>query len=248
MSSKCSIFYTYLLVLIHIVTAPLPSIFPVCFRDDPQLSNCIVRAVNVLKPRLATGDLGDGFRTIRLDPLYIPKITYGSTSRLQTKLTNIYLKGLNNFKIEKLHANINDIKFDMLFSFPRINMKSNYQMIFGYLGAPMFSEGQMLETFTNTKVRVVLKGRLYPKNGQRYFKFDPIYFKIVENTISFVDFTNFFPTTSFIGPFVKNYFINNAEFLNSKVYPDFEKALSETFTYVANQVALSATFDEAFPY
>ena len=93
MPSKCSIIYTYLLAFIHLVRAPLrklkshvnmikkdfifgffsASIFPVCFRDDPQLSNCIVQAVNVLRPRLTTGDLGDGFRTVRLDPLYIPK-------------------------------------------------------------------------------------------------------------------------------------------------------------------------------
>ena len=121
-------------------------------------------------------------------------------------------------------------------------------MIFGYLGAPMFSEGQMVETLRNTKVRVNMKGRLYLKNGERYMYFDPFYFKIIENTISHIDFTNFFPTTTFLGPIVKNYFVNNAEFLNSKVYPDFEKAFSETFTNLANQIAVSATFDEAFPY
>jgi len=120
-------------------------------------------------------------------------------------------------------------------------------MILGYFGAPMFSEGQMFERLANTKIRVNMKGKLYYKNGQRYFKFDPIYFKIIENSITLVDFTNLFPTTTFLGPFVKTYFVNNAEFLTSKVYPDFEKSFSEIFTQIANQIALSATYDEAFP-
>ncbi|XP_070496855.1 uncharacterized protein [Chironomus tepperi] len=245
MTSKYS---TFLLFFIHFVAAPLPSIFPVCFRNDPQLSNCIVQAVNALKPRLASGDLGDGFKTIRLDPLYIPKITYGSTSRLRTKLTNVYLKGVSNFNIEKLHANINDLKFDMILTFPKIDIKADYQMIFGYLGAPMFSEGQSYERLENSKVRVTMHGRLIDKNGQKFIKFDPFYFKIIENKINFIDFTNFFPSTTFLGPLIKNYFVNNADFLNAKVYPDFEKAFSDTFTYVANQIALGATFDEAFPF
>jgi len=54
----------------------LASIFPVCFRDDPQLSDCIVEAVNALKPRLITGDLGEGLRIPKIDPFYIPKYNF----------------------------------------------------------------------------------------------------------------------------------------------------------------------------
>jgi hypothetical protein len=44
---------------------------PVCHRSDPKISECIVRAVVSLIPRLATGDLGGGFNVPSLEPFYI---------------------------------------------------------------------------------------------------------------------------------------------------------------------------------
>ena len=49
------------------------SLLPVCVRDDPQLANCIINTLYTLRPRLATGDLGDGIKITRLDPVYIPR-------------------------------------------------------------------------------------------------------------------------------------------------------------------------------
>jgi len=62
------------------------SIFPVCFRDDPQLANCLIRTIKVLQSRMTTGDLGNGFRIPILDPLYIPK--YAKTNKKQRVLEN----------------------------------------------------------------------------------------------------------------------------------------------------------------
>ena len=135
----------------------------------------------------------------------------------------------------------------MILSFPKIDIAANYQMVFPLFGAPLFSEGQMYEGLANTKIRLIMKARLYNKNGQKYLKFDPFYFKILQNSVRFINFTNFFTSTIFIGPIAKNYIVNNIEFLTMNIYPHFEKAFSETFTQVANKIAVGATFDEAFP-
>ena len=127
-------------------------------------------------------------------------------------------------------------------------MRSNYKMKINIFGANIFSEGKMYEVLTNSKIRVILKGNLYTKNGQQYIKFDPIYVKILDNTINFIDFTNFLPQTTFLGPFVKNLVINNVEFLKKNIYPFFEKVFSDTFTRLANQIATQGSFDEIFPY
>ncbi|KAL7015287.1 hypothetical protein ACKWTF_016383 [Chironomus riparius] len=63
----------HLLIIINFSAALLPSIFPVCFRHDPQISSCLVQSVKAFQSRMTTGDLGDGFKIPRLDPLYIPK-------------------------------------------------------------------------------------------------------------------------------------------------------------------------------
>jgi len=137
--------------------------------------------------------------------------------------------------------------FDMTLSFPRINIKSNYKMIFGYLGAPIYSEGKIFENLVNTKVKFIIKGRLKNINGQRFLKFDPFYIKILETSIKFVNFTNFFPSTVLVGPIVKQFLIDNIDYFNDSIYPDFEKSFSEIFTNAANKIVLSAPFDELFP-
>ena len=111
-------------------------------------------------------------------------------------------------------------------------MRSNYKMILGYLGTPMFSEGQIYERLQNSKIRIIMKGKLYNRNGRRYLKFDPLYFKILENSVKFIDFTNFFPTSTILGPFVKSYLTSNAEFFHTEIYPELEQ---------------SAPYDEVFP-
>lgn len=49
------------------------SLFPVCFRNDPDISECIVQSVTALQPRLISGDLGDGFLIPVADPYNIPQ-------------------------------------------------------------------------------------------------------------------------------------------------------------------------------
>ena len=60
----------------------LATFFPVCLRDDPQLGQCIIQAINSLKPKLATGDLGQGFRIPPAEPLYIPRLAYYCAAQL----------------------------------------------------------------------------------------------------------------------------------------------------------------------
>ncbi|KAL7015289.1 hypothetical protein ACKWTF_016385 [Chironomus riparius] len=241
-------YFVILLLFIPLARAPIPFFFPVCLRDDPELSDCIVRAIKFLQPRLITGDFGNEFWIPKIDPFYIPKLTYGSDNMLKITILDGYARGGGRFKIEKLYVDIKDLRFDVILKFPRIDMRSDYKMKVNLFGAPLYSEGKMYEVLTNVKIRAILKGNLYTKNGQQYVKFDPIYIKILDNTINFIDFTNFLPQTTFLGPFVKNLVVNNVEFLKKNIYPFFEKVFSDTFTRIANQVATQGSFDEIFPY
>ena len=135
----------------------------------------------------------------------------------------------------------------MYLSFPRLDLSANYQMIFALFGSPLFSEGQVYETLTNVKVRVAFKAKIEFINEAQHLKFDPFYFKILQNTITYINFTNLFPNTIFIRPIVHNYLVNNIGYVTQTIYPDFERSLSETFTKVANELATGATFDELFP-
>ncbi|KAL7015286.1 hypothetical protein ACKWTF_016382 [Chironomus riparius] len=239
--------FVYLLLIKNFTIAPLPTIFPVCFRDDPHISDCLIQSVKMFQLRMTTGDLGDGFKVPRLDPLYIPKLKLGIENVLHTTMEDMNLRGFSKCSIEKLHVNMRDLKFDMIITIPQMDIVSNYKMEIRLLPCPLDSEGVRHEVMENVKIRIIMKGRLYQKNGQNYLKFDPIYFKILESSVKLLELTNFLPGF-IIAPIFKAYFQLNADFLFKTLYPDFEKNLSKIFTGAANQIVSNAPFDEIFPY
>ncbi|EAU77438.1 AGAP009384-PA, partial [Anopheles gambiae str. PEST] len=54
--------------------AALPSSIKVCSRNDPELSRCVIEAVNDLRPRLATGKISDQFQIPPLEPLALATV------------------------------------------------------------------------------------------------------------------------------------------------------------------------------
>lgn len=51
-----------------ISTAPK---IPTCRRNDANISHCIARAIEFLKPSLETGDFGGGYLVPKLEPMFI---------------------------------------------------------------------------------------------------------------------------------------------------------------------------------
>lgn len=82
-------------------TFPAPSIIP-CHRDNPDLDNCIIKAVENVRPLLATGDLGEGYRSPPLEPLYLDNIELGRGRQFEAVFSDMIVKGGSNFIINKL--------------------------------------------------------------------------------------------------------------------------------------------------
>lgn len=77
--------------------------FPQCKRNDPNLENCILQAVEVVKPRLLTGV--PEVSVPALDPFSVPTLKLDRTAnnlRLKATIKNMKAYGGSNFKIEKL--------------------------------------------------------------------------------------------------------------------------------------------------
>lgn len=82
-------------------TFSAPSIVP-CHRDNPDLDNCIIKAVENVRPLLATGDLGEGYRSPPLEPLYLDNIELGRGRQFEAVFSDMIVKGGSNFIINKL--------------------------------------------------------------------------------------------------------------------------------------------------
>lgn len=122
---------------------PTASSFKICPRNSPNLAKCVKESIELLRPRLKTGDLGDGVKIDGLEPLKIDDIVINRGEGFYVNLNNLKALGAMNFKIEKLRVNVNDFKIDALVEIPKIEAYGKYklQMLLGILN--LKGEGNM---------------------------------------------------------------------------------------------------------
>lgn len=84
-----------------ITTAPASSI-KVCSRNDPELSRCVIEAVNDLRPRLATGKISDQFQIPPLEPLALATVNMDRGAELKATFSELLVSGPSKFKIDNL--------------------------------------------------------------------------------------------------------------------------------------------------
>jgi Haemolymph juvenile hormone binding protein (JHBP) len=99
------------------------------------LAKCVKESIEFLRPRLKTGDLGDGLKIDALEPIKIDDIVINRGEGFYVNLNNLKAFGAMNFKIEKLRVNVVDFKIDVLVEIPKIEAYGKYklQMLLGIL-------------------------------------------------------------------------------------------------------------------
>jgi len=98
----------------------LPPSFKICSRNSPDLAQCVKESIELIRPRLKSGDLGNGFAITPLEPINIDDILIQKNG-LYVSLTNLKARGAANFHVDKLRINAENFKVDVLVTVPRID-------------------------------------------------------------------------------------------------------------------------------
>ncbi|CAG9812007.1 unnamed protein product [Chironomus riparius] len=236
-----------ILYLIIGAFAGLPPTVPRCRRDHPNMSQCIVNAIEVLQPRFASGDLGGGWIVPKLEPFHIKELSYGDDGGLKVHLRGLNIYGTSKFKIDKLRANAQELKFDALVGLPTFEIHAKYRMEFNFLGARLKSNGDYFAEHTGAKLIMPLRGRRFVQNGIEKIRFDPIAIKFDRGTVTKLRISNLFGGNKALEEIVHSLIISNPDFVYKSVYPQLESELSKVFTDIANKIVETTTFDEMFP-
>jgi hypothetical protein len=147
----------------------------------------------------------------------------------------------------KCRTNFENIKIDVITTFPRIEIKSKYKLILSLIGAPLTSDGELSAAFEKTKARISLKANKYIRNGIEHIKFEPVLLKLNLGKVLHLRLSNLFSGNPVLSEVVHTLLLNNSEFLLNDFYPHIERSLSESFTEIANKIAKEASLDELFP-
>lgn len=73
-----------------------------CSRNLRPPEPCIEAAVERVRPLLAIGDLGDGFRTPPMEPLALETVHMSRGAEFQAQFSDLLVNGPSDFVVEKL--------------------------------------------------------------------------------------------------------------------------------------------------
>jgi hypothetical protein len=159
------------------------------------------------------------------------------------------VRGGSNFQIEKLKANMRDLRFDAIVTFPRLEISGKYDLVFGLFGLALKGKGDGSVTMDNSRGRISIRARRYiGPDGKEYVNFEKFNVKVQVGVVKKASLSTLFNGKSPILEEIANQMIRTQpDFLIQEIYPPIENHLSETFTTIANKFSSLATFDEVFP-
>ncbi|XP_055375813.1 protein takeout [Condylostylus longicornis] len=235
-----------LAAILNICYGKLPSSIPTCKKTEPKINECITNAVYAVRPKLITGDLGEGFLTPPLEPLELDNISMGRGAGFQAVFSDLLVNGGSNFQIEKLQSNITSLNFALQILLPNIDFVGKYSLRIKILLIDVNGKGDMKGSFSNARGIVKLRGSTYEKDGATYVRFDKLTIKISIKDMK-LQLDNLFNGDKVLGEVGNQVINNNQDLYLSEIIPGLEKSLAKKFLDIANDITKHATYDEMFP-
>lgn len=98
----------------------------VCKRNDPNLSACLIRNVEIIRPKFSKGipELGIPPMT----PLVIPEAALSSSATFSASFKNIQLYGLDKFLIDELSFDLSKPQLKLGITIPFLSIPSEYHL------------------------------------------------------------------------------------------------------------------------
>lgn len=235
-----------LVVVIDAVSGALPSTIKVCSRNDPKVDQCIIDAVDIIRPNLAAGNFGKEFDIPKLEPLYIEQIKMQRGQDFQAVFNKLDVFGCSKFKVERLQSKPMNLSFDLAVTIPKLNFTGKYSLKMKMLLLNLQGKGDLKGSLTNTRLAARIRGYTEKIDGKDYVRFHRIGIRLkVESGTFHLD--NLFNGDPVLGQ-VGNQVINeNSRIFLDEIIPGLEKNLGRIFTEIVNNLLKTATIDDMFP-
>lgn len=129
-------------------TIILAPILKLCQKNDPNLSECLRKAIETIR-----GNLTDGIPELLIppcEPLKIPEIRIKQNAgaiRMESAYSNVSISGLSNFTMRDIRVDSKAGKFQADLWFPALKMTSNYLIHGKLLLMPISGSGNACGNF-----------------------------------------------------------------------------------------------------
>ncbi|XP_031356968.1 circadian clock-controlled protein-like [Photinus pyralis] len=226
----------------------LPSDFPKCKLGDPKMNECLMEAVfggiRVMEKGMPE------FQLESIQPITVPSMSIGGgTGAVQVvqRYKNFQIFNVAKGRTESVDSSITDreFKLSMVMHLEDVDIVSQYKLNGSVLLLPIFGEGEVKITMTNTKVPFELIGEVAEKKGTKYADISSVKMDLNPAKVVF-DFKNLFKGDPRLGPEMNNILNENWKEIFNDVKHGYNEALSAVAKNIANQIFRKVPYDDLF--
>ncbi|XP_055850550.1 protein takeout [Episyrphus balteatus] len=227
--------------------ALLPANFRICRRSDPNLNGCIKNCVEDLRDRMPVGI--PQLHIPPLEPLLVPEVKLDQDSGavyLHSTYKDIEIRGLSQFDVENVIANIKNNTLTMQLRFPKINLKANYSLRGKIMMMPLLGEGICMANLSDVQVLANVVGSRYLRKGNEHLKIDDVKIRYnIGDTKIHLD--NLFNGDNTLGEKMNDFLNENWRSVSEEMRPIMEDAMAEVLRQTTEKLFQIYTYDQLLP-
>jgi len=221
----------------------LPNFMTPCNRSDPDFYKCVKGNVEALKPKLKEG-IPELFIP-SLYPLVIPPITVNTEDRVKVRFKDIQIFNADDFNVDQFDINLEHHRVDLSVKFPRLRIKSTYNVKGKFLFLTFDENGPADGNYTNSQLHLGLKGTPYLQNDKEYLKWEKETISLTVDTSHLV-LEKLFGNHTEINDRINTVINENMDTIISDLQPVLKSVISELVFGVVNKLFSNYSVKELF--
>ncbi|CAG9768263.1 unnamed protein product [Ceutorhynchus assimilis] len=222
----------------------LPSYLKLCQRRDPQLHQCIMDNVQILKPKMKPGI--PELYIPPLNPLVIPEATLNSGSSFRATFKDIQLYNAHEFNLQSFDVDLDKYHIDLKILFPLLRIKSLYSFNGRLLILNLNGKGPADGNYTNVQVGLSLNGKVFKKNNKEYVSWEKEKIDINIEKINLL-FERLFGDNTELNDQTNKVINNNIDGIVEELQPVIQEVVSGFVFSLVNRLFSRFSLNELFP-
>ncbi|XP_034186420.1 putative beta-carotene-binding protein [Osmia lignaria lignaria] len=232
----------FLMTVIGMAVAEVPSYIHVCGRKDPKLDECVINSVKSLRDKLR-----DGIPELDIppvEPLKMSKVELIDTPSFKATATDIILRGLLTYHVNFLHVDLKKQQIDIDVYFEENKLDAHFNITAQIL-VPIVGKGPISLVAKNVAAKANLNFKLVDHAGKKY-----VFFPSMTTNLDVKNYDLKFEAENFdnsLHDAISQALGNSRQEILDAVKPNLEKVISETVLSMANKIGKHFTYDELLP-
>ncbi|CAG9862909.1 unnamed protein product [Phyllotreta striolata] len=220
----------------------LPPYVQQCYRNDPNLSKCIEKNVEMLQPKLINGIAE--LKIPNLNPYPLPA-TQLFWNNLELNMSNIQAYNINDYKVKSIIFNYEERTWDMEWIIREVRIETDYAIRGKIMVFELNTGGKFEGTFRELSEKYTGTFDIVDKKGKEYLKVKSTDLKAKSKSERF-HFTNVFKDDE-LNTRANEILNENADLITDEVFPAVLKLVKLPVDNVFIQLLETYPADVLFP-